>query len=186
MSYEISLGIAWDELEKLAPASNYGVDFLAERYEVRIGERTVLLKSSGVDAEDVAAVLILHYLIGCLKCGFHSRDKWISFRELQGGKVFWPAFLKGTIEPLAAYLELDPCGFVKKMEGRFAAKHIQCGDIGFEVAAFPGIFIRVIFWKGDIGLPGSVTILFDEGLAEVYSTEDIAVLLNQASKEVMR
>lgn len=179
MSYEISLCRAWDELEKLALASDYTVDFLEDHYDVRIGERAVILKPSGVAADEMTSVLILHYLIGDLKGGFHSRDEWISFRELQGGAVFWPAFLKSTIEPLAAYLERDPDGLVKNLEDRFAAKHIQGGDVGFEVAAFPDILVRVIFWKGDEGMPCHATMLFDKGLAEIYSTEDIAVLLNR-------
>lgn len=184
MSYEISLCRAWDELEKLASAAEYAIDFLADSYDVIVSERKVFLKRSGVAADEVAAVLILHYLIGDLKGGFQSRGEWISFRELQGGKVFWPAFLKSTIEPLAAYLERDPEGLVKNLETRFAAKHIQGGDVGFEVAAFPGVFVRVIFWKGDEGLPCYVTMLFDRGLAEIYSTEDIAVLLNQVAEKI--
>lgn len=184
MSYEISLCRAWDELERLAPASDYTIDFLADVYDVRIDKRSVLLKPSGIAADEMSAVLILHCLIGDLKGGFHSRDEWISFRELQGGAVFWPAFLKSTIEPLAAYLERDPDGSVKNLEDRFAVKHIQGGDVGFEVAAFPNIFVRVIFWKGDEGMPCHATMLFDRGLAEIYSTEDIAVLLNRVAEKI--
>lgn len=184
MSYEISLCRSWDELEKLAPASDYTVDFLGDRHDVRIDERAVLLKPSDVAADEMTAVLILHYLIGDLKGGFHSRDEWISFRELQGGAVFWPAFLKSNIEPLAAYFERDPDGLVKNLEDRFAAKHIQGGDVGFEVAAFPDIFVRVIFWKGEEGMTCHATMLFDKGLAEIYSTEDIAVLLNRVVEKI--
>jgi hypothetical protein len=186
MSYEISLCRAWDELERLAPASEYTIDFLADRYDVRIDKRSVLLKCSGVAADEVAAVLILHYLIGDLKVGFHSRSEWISFRELRGGAVFWPAFLEGTIEPLKAYLERDPDGLVKNLETQFAVKHIQGGDVGFEVALFPGIFVRMIFWKSDDDLPCDATMLFDKGLAEIYSTEDIAVLLNQVVEKITK
>lgn len=169
---------------KVSTGIDYTVDFLADRYDVRIDKRSVLLKPSGIAADEMAAVLILHYLIGDLKGGFHSRDEWISFRELQGGVVFWPAFLKSTIEPLAAYLERDPDGLVKNLEDRFAVKHIQGGDVGFEVAAFPDIFVRVIFWKGDEGMPCHATMLFDKGLAEIYSTEDIAVLLNRVVEKI--
>lgn len=184
MSYEISLCKAWNKLEKLASAVEYAVDFLGDSYGVIVKERKVFLKHSRVVAGEVAAVLILHYLIGDLKVGFQSRDEWISFRELRGGKVFWPAFLKSTIEPLETYLEQDPDGLVKNLETRFAAKHIRVGDVGFEVAALPGVFVRLIFWKGDEGLPCHATMLFDRGLTEIYSTEDIAVLLNQVAEKI--
>lgn len=94
--------------------------------------------------------------------------------------------MKSTIEPLEAYLEQDPDGLVENLETRFAAKHIRGGDAGFEVAALPGVFFRLIFWKGDEGLPCHATMLFDRGLAEIYSTEDIAVLLNQVAEKITR
>ena len=35
----------------------------------------------------------------------------------------------------------------------------------------------MVFWKGDEELPPEATMLFDRGLTEIYSTEDVAVLL---------
>jgi len=182
MTYEISLGKAWDELETLAPKSEYVVDFLADHYSVRIGEKAALLQPSGIVADEVSAVLILHYIIGNLKCGFHSRGEWISFKELRAGNVFGPAFQKSTIEPLAANFEQDPDGLVKRLERSSHSLRIQSGDVGFEVAVFPGIFVRVIFWKNDEDLPGDAAMLFDRGLADIYSTEDIAVLLMRVAE----
>jgi hypothetical protein len=193
MSYEISLKMAWDELAVLATESVYSVDFLADRYTVRLEEKAVLSEPSGFAADEVAAVLVLHYLIGILKSGFHPSGEWISFKELRGGKVFWPAFSKSTIEPLAAYLQqniqqnpLSLAGIVESPDNRWAAKLTQDGSVALEVAAFPGIFVRVIFWKGDEELPCDATMLFDRGLIEIYSTEDIAVLLMRVAEKIIR
>jgi len=35
----------------------------------------------------------------------------------------------------------------------------------------------MVFWKGDEELPPEASLLFDRGLTEIYSTEDVAVLL---------
>ena len=51
------------------------------------------------------------------------------------------------------------------------------GDVAVEVATFPEVFVRMIFWKGDDDLPPEATMLFDRGLMDVYSTEDVAVLM---------
>ena len=63
---------------------------------------------------------------------------------------------------------------------------VQGGDVGFELAAFPGIFVRVIFWKGDEGLPCDAAMLFDKGLDEIYCTEDTAVLLMRVADKIIQ
>jgi hypothetical protein len=193
MSYEISLKMAWDELAALATESEYSVDFLADRYLVRLDEKSIILEPCGNAADEVAAVLVLHYLIGILKCGFHPCGEWISFKELRGGNVFWPAFSKSAIEPLAAYLQQnirqnprDSAAIAKTTNIQRMAKFIQDGSISLDIAAFPDIFVRVIFWKGDEELPCDATMLFDKGLAEIYGTEDIAVLLMRVAEQIIR
>jgi hypothetical protein len=37
--------------------------------------------------------------------------------------------------------------------------------------------VRLVFWKEDEELPAEASLLFDRGLTEIYSTEDVAVLL---------
>lgn len=193
MSYEISLKMAWDELAALATESEYSVDFLADGYVVRLDEKSIHSETSGYAADEVAAVLVLHYLIGILKCGFHPRGEWISFKELRGGNVFWPAFSKSTIEPLAAYLQQNiqqnlpgSAAIIETHDIRRVAKLMQDGSVAMDVAAFPDIFVRVIFWKGDDELPCDATMLFDRGLAEIYGTEDIAVLLMRVAEKIIR
>jgi hypothetical protein len=54
---------------------------------------------------------------------------------------------------------------------------VEGGDVAVDVATFPEVFVRIIFWKGDNDLPPEATILFDRGLMNIYSMEDVAVLL---------
>jgi hypothetical protein len=177
MGYEISINKALDELKELAEFSRYSVQLLADNYEVRIDERAVLTLAANAPAGEVEAVLILHYLIGLQKCGFHPTGEWISFKEIEGGKVFWPAFEKSTIKPLLECFQKDPENLAAILVERFRGKMVEGGNTAVEVATFPEIFVRIIFWMGDEELPGGATILFDRGLMEVYSTEDVAVLL---------
>jgi len=62
---------------------------------------------------------------------------------------------------------------------------VKSGDVAFEVAAFPGVFVRLVFWKGDEELPPEASLLFDLGLTEIYSTEDVAVLLLAVVQKVV-
>ena len=116
MGYEISLKLAWDELDKLA-LQDCTVSLLGENYQVKAGERAVLLQPSGAPAAEMEAVLILHYLIGLLKHGYHPAGEWISFKETPGGKLFWPAFQEGTLKPLVESFQRDPEGLVRDLSG---------------------------------------------------------------------
>jgi len=177
MGYEISLNKALDELKDLAEFSRYSVPLLEDNYEVRVDERAVLAVAASAPAGEVEAVLILHYLIGLQKYGFHPTGEWISFKEIEGGQVFWPAFKESTIKPLLECFQKDPENLTGILMERFKGRMVEGGDTALEVTILPGIFVRILFWMGDEELPGGATILFDRGLAEVLSTEDVAVLL---------
>ena len=49
---------------------------------------------------------------------------------------------------------------------------------------FPGVFVRIIFWRGDEDIPAEATMLFDSSLTEVYIMEDVAVLLTMVAETV--
>jgi hypothetical protein len=176
MGYEISLKLAWDELDKLA-LQDRTVSLLGENYQVKASERAVLLQLSGAPAAEMEAVLILHYLIGLLKHGFHTTGEWISFKETKGGKLFWPAFQESCIKPLVQSFQRDPEGLVQNLSARLEGRRVEGGDVAVELATFPEVHVRMLFWKGDEELPPESSMLFDRGLTEIYSTEDVAVLL---------
>lgn len=184
MGYEISLKLAWDELDKLA-LQDRTVSLLGENYKVKAGERAVLQQLSGAPAAEMQAVLILHYLIGLLMHGYHPTGEWISFKEMPGGKLFWPAFQESSIKPLAQSFQRDPEGMVRNLSARLGGRMVEGGDAAVEVATFPEVFVRMVFWKGDEELPTEASMLFDSNLTEIYSTEDVAVLLMAVAQKAV-
>ncbi len=185
MGYEISLGRALDNLERLTMPPRCTVPFLADRYEVRIDERAVLRQPSGVPAEEMVAVLILHYLIGIKRHGFQPSGEWISFKETDGGKAFWPAFQEGVMKPLTEGFQKDREGLARNLRERLGCKVVEGGDVAIEVMAFPGIFVRIIFWDGEDDLPAEATMLFDRGLNSIYCMEDVSALLLYIVREAL-
>lgn len=185
MGYEISLGRAWDDLERLAMPPRCTIPFLADCYEVRIDERTVLRQPSGVPAEEMVAVLILHYLIGIKRHGSYPCGEWISFKETEGGKAFWPAFQEGVIRSLLQGFQRDRECLVRNLRERLGGRMVQGGDLAVEVTAFPGIFVRIIHWKGEEDLPAEGTMLFDRGLNGIYCMEDVSALLLYIVREAL-
>ncbi|HPC89100.1 MAG TPA: DUF3786 domain-containing protein [Methanothrix sp.] len=185
MAYEIALGKAWNEIAVLSSSPRYNVKLLNDIYEVNVTDRVVQLKPSGAAASEDAAILILHYLTGILKHGYKQKGEWISFKEVWGGQSFYPAFKDSTLRPLEESLKRDPDGLLKDLMERFGGQPVEGGDASVELVTFPEVRIRIIFWNGDEELPPEVTILFDRGLAEIITTEDIAVLLNFVAKSIV-
>lgn len=185
MAYEIALDRAWNEIVALASTPKYIVQLLMNIYEVRVIDRVVQLKSSGAVANEGMSILILHYLIGILKHGYKQKGEWISFKEVWGGQSFYPAFQDRTLRPLVESLKRDPDGLFKNLTERLGGKLVEGGDLSVELVTFPEVRVRIIFWYGDEELPPEMTILFDRGLAEVITTEDIAVLLHFVAKSIV-
>ena len=67
-----------------------------------------------------------------------------------------------------------------------SGRMVDAGDVAVEVETFPGVFVRIIFWRGDEDLPTGATMLFDSGLTEVYIMEDVAVLLTLLTETVSK
>ena len=186
MGYEISLNMAWEEMQKLAFPQKCTISLLTNNYEIKIAEKAVLKPPSGVQADEVTSILILHYLVGRSKRGFFPTSKWISFKETEGGKLFWPNFSKIAIEPLVKCFQQDPNGLIRNLVENLSGRMVDAGDVAVEVETFPGVFVRIIFWRGDEDLPAGATMLFDSGLTEVYIMEDVAVLLTLLTETISK
>jgi hypothetical protein len=178
MGCEIALNKAWAELGKLAPFSRSTIRFLTEAYEVNVIDRTILQQPSLLTAEDYLCVLILHYLIGCLKHGYRPSGNWVSFKDIWGGNTYFPAYQKNTIRPLIEMLQKDPKGLIRKLIMGYNGEVLEGGDITILLETFPEVFIRLVIWRGEDEIPPEATMLFDRSLTDVLATEDIAVFLD--------
>jgi hypothetical protein len=175
MGYEASLSLAWDELDRL-DLQDCSISFLGEDYSLMAKEREVRL-AGGARAGQMQAVLILHYLIGLLEKGYSPCGEWISFKETRDGKLFWPAFQKSAIEPLVQAFSRNPDGLAKNLTDGLGGRMVEGGDLAIELATFPGVMVRLLFWEGEEELTEQASLLFDRELTGLYSTEDVAVLL---------
>lgn len=183
MGYEASLSLAWDELDR-RQLKDCSISFLGDDYRVKAKEREVLL-SGGAQAGQMQAVLILHYLIGLLQQGYCPCGEWISFKETRDGKLFWPAFQKSAIEPLVQIFSHERERLERNLMEDLGGRMAEGGDLAIELAAFPGVMVRLVFWQGEEGLPPEASLLFDRGLTRIYSTEDVAVLLLAVVQKAM-
>jgi hypothetical protein len=118
-------------------------------------------------------ILILHYLINA--DGTPSADKWVSFRELPGGRGFDPAFQQRASQPLVRAFGHDAKGFIKAAEA-LGGERLTFGSVSFLFRIFPRQWVAVVLDLADEEFPAWVNILFDGAASHYLPTEDWAVV----------
>ncbi|MCX5708472.1 MAG: DUF3786 domain-containing protein [Candidatus Omnitrophica bacterium] len=179
MSYEAALGKAWTEIERLSAEKSFAIKFFSEEYSVDAVSRKIMSLSCNVLAKDFVSILLLHYLEQKLK-GLPALSKeWISFKELESGEAYYPAFRKRAIEPILRKYGSNPEAIIKESNPK-----IGNADAAIVKDAFTGVPVMVEIWKGDDEFKAEANILFDRSIAKIFCTEDVAVLSGFVAKYV--
>ena len=185
IGYKTAHNRAWDDLRKRDPVSisemadvaltdeGIIVPFLGDDHIVNIGQRRVT--RDGKLVPPFIAVLILHYLSGCE--GGKPSGEFISFREIPGGEMYYPAFKGRAIERIALCFGGQSQRLLES-GALLDAKELAIGDASLEVRAFPRIPVAVVVWEGDEEVPASANILFDSIAPDILPMEDLSVIGN--------
>lgn len=186
MGYEKSLDLSWRELEGMAFPLNSSISLFQDQYQIRLAEREVLLGPSRLRADEGVSVLILRYLIARSKKGYNPLGEWISIKETTGGKLFCSNFTRRAIRPLVERFGQNPEELVRILEEDFAGRRVKGADVAVELESFPGVYVRILFWKSDEDLPADATMLFDRALNEIFIMEDLTVLLTILAEDILK
>jgi len=183
MTYEPALNKAWEEIQGLSAEKAFAVKFFSDEYSVDVLARKVLSLSCNVSAKDFVSILLLHYLQQKLKGLPGLIGEWISFKELENGDAYYPAFRKRAIEPIIRKYGSNPQGLFTVLD-KGIAKKIDQADAAVAVEAFAGVPILVEIWKGDEEFGPEANMLFDRSIVKIFCTEDVAVLGGFVAKDV--
>jgi hypothetical protein len=129
-------------------------------------------------------ILILHALL--LHPGRPPRGEWIGFSDIPDGLLYDSVYKKRTGERLARALSISPGRLgpaAERLGGRRAALG---GDASAVVEAFPGVPVGIVFWEPDDRFAAAVTFLYDRTITEIFPTEDIVVLTQWVTEEMIR
>ncbi|MDD5510400.1 MAG: DUF3786 domain-containing protein [Dehalococcoidales bacterium] len=118
-------------------------------------------------------VLMLHYLTLARRTPAAGRA--ITFKELPEGPVYFPTFAKRTLDPLLARFGKEPDRMLDAAE-KLGGRRADYGDTAVAIQAFPFVTITPVLWRGDAEFAPSASIIFDSGITDYLSTEDITVL----------
>jgi hypothetical protein len=131
--------------------------------------------SCNTEAKDYYKILILHYLANEGKVSDIKGDKWVSFRELDGGEVYFPAFRKRAIEPILRKYGSNPRGIFERQHF-LDTEELDIGNVAISIKAFPKIKVAIVIWAKDEEFEADCNMLFNEGITRILPTEDAAVL----------
>ncbi|TFG70994.1 MAG: DUF3786 domain-containing protein [Methanomassiliicoccus sp.] len=186
-SHDDALRVGWDSLKECGigefslAGATVGTD--ASQLKLKVMDRVCRIDLSSErmsyedgEREDVSAylrILTLHYLVG-------ARDKspsgvMVSFREFEGGALYYSAFKKRTIDVLTGTFG-DDADSLRRAGERLGATTLSSGSVSFRVKFFPKLPVDVLFWLGDEEVPSSANILFDETAGKMIATEDLSAL----------
>ena len=174
MGYEIALKKAWDAFRDMNTGDRY-LKFLNDEYEIDYAEKNIISMSCNAPAKDYYKLLILHYLANENRVSKTSKDNWVSFKELEGGEAYFPAFKKRAIDPILKKYGDNPSGIFERAKS-FGAKKIDAGSAGISMDAFLKIKIAIILWAEDDEFPADCNMLFNPEIKHIFPTEDVAVL----------
>ncbi|UCE74307.1 MAG: DUF3786 domain-containing protein [Methanomassiliicoccales archaeon] len=186
VTYEAAMNKAWEDLiarDPIEVSEKSGAKydskktvfillFLGEEYHITPSKRTVK-NPEDQDVYPFMAVLLLHYLA-------YSKDvkpegKLISFRELEGGEVYYSAFCARAVNRITDAFGPNP-RTLRYVGERIRAKEGGHGDFSIILDVFPKIPVTVILWEGDDEVPPYSNMLFDVSIKEILPTEDVAVI----------
>lgn len=194
--YSDALRIARERLSSLdiediclrAAAENLGAGklrlrFLNRNYIINLEKSLVVPENKDEIMYPELDILLLHYLIDSKDAPLSG--ELVSYHQLKDGPVFYGAFKNIAEKPVIEKFSRDPESF-KKACHSLGGKALQYRDVSFELLPFPRIPLTYILGVADEELPATCSVLFDGSAIFQLHIEDIAVLGEVVSHEIIR
>ncbi|WP_169734770.1 DUF3786 domain-containing protein [Desulfitibacter alkalitolerans] len=109
--------------------------------------------------------------------GTKPANEPVSFRQLEGGSLYYPAFEKRAIRPLVSLFDSSSMYDLKRVFEFYKGFFIErsFGDFTVVFDFFPMLPIEIKYYKGDGEVPSNVSMHFDSTANQYLHTEDAAV-----------
>jgi hypothetical protein len=170
LSEQTDEGIVNRKGARLSSEGRVCVDMLGDEFCVDREARTVTW--NGKEAPPFFSVLILHYLADLSPAT--PSGEWMSFRELEGGDFYFPAFAARTTQRLKttfAGREKELLAIAAKLGG----EPVEFGDAAAKFRVLPNALIALVLHEACEDFPNEANVLFDSTCRAILPTEDLAV-----------
>jgi hypothetical protein len=157
-----------------ADSSSFQVQCLGHPFTVTFPDGMVKYDNTDMEPPIAIQLVMLNYL--SRSDGTPLSYKYVSYRALDGGNVFYDAFNKTAINPLAMAFGSNPAQLLAA-GALFGGTPVPRGTgTGILLFFLPRVPILFQVWPGDEEFPASANILFDSTANHYLHTEDLAAM----------
>lgn len=160
-------GIDFDKSKSI-----FTVDFLGDIYYVNYPDGEIYNNDGSICTNLSLKIIIIRYLIN--STGEPPVDRYISYKEVPGGHVFYPNYKKTIIDRLA--LEFECCiDKYKQLMDSIHAERISMGDLAYKFRYIGNTYMIFILWFKDDEFEQTSNVLMDANAIQYFNAEDLAV-----------
>ncbi len=156
------------------------ITFLNQRYQVFLPDAEVR-NAAGAKPSLVRRVLILHYLIRAQ--GKELARRWVDFRSLPGGVVYYPVFRGRVIARLVRMFGQRPEDLISAA-APLGGRAIAMADWAVEILVFPRVPVVFALWEASEEFAPEGTIMYDDALPSYLETEDAIIVCEEILGEL--
>ncbi len=125
----------------------------------------------------IIKIMVLRYLVNGK--GISQTGKDITFKDINGGHVYYKNFYNRTILRLAKIYGNNLNQFEKDFEN-IKCEKTGMGDLAYKFEFLKNVFFTFIIWEGDEEFDPSANVLFDNNIEYYFNAEDLAVVVDIA------
>lgn len=160
-----------------------GVSYLGDEYTVTLPGMDVLKENDDSGIPFREKVLILHYLAQAK--GTPLSGKYMTFRELPEGPVYFRTFSKRTIQPLVENFGKNTARLLD-VGKEFGGVPSELGDTSVVIPAFSLVPVTIVLWEGDDEFSPEGSVMFDANIQDYLTTEDVTVVSEVITWKLVR
>lgn len=151
----------------------FKIKFLNTFLKVQYPSGKILTESNKIINDTATNILILRFLTNAK--GIKETKKYLTYKEVEGGYVYYPNFKSRTIKKFTDSYGKEIEKFKLYMEN-IGAEKLEIGDISYKVRFINDTYVVFVLWEGDEELEPSGNILFDANISYYFNAEDLAVV----------
>lgn len=163
-----SSGVFLDEF-----SNHFIVHICSDIYFVSYPDGEIFTIDGNISSKLDMNIIIIRYLINAK--GIPHTNKFITFKEVPGGNVYYNNFLNRTIKRLSTEFIKSIDNYIKVMES-LGAQKVSIGDLSYKFNFLGNTSMIFVLWFGDDEFEPSANILFDSNIIYYFNTEDLAAI----------
>ncbi|HGM3507319.1 TPA: DUF3786 domain-containing protein [Clostridioides difficile] len=195
-NYNVPFDYAREKLKKLDPhtisnlsnisfnsdSNKFTLNFFDRQYIIDYPSGEVWNDDGSLCKNFELKILIVRYLINAN--GVPRTNKYVTFKEIPGGNVYYPNFLNRTLSRLSEVFTSQIDRYKLVMENMGAEK-VDMGDLAYKFTYMGNTSMIFILWFGDDEFPSNSNILFDSNIVCYFNAEDLAVVPDTAIDAIL-